>query len=55
MARRVRTPGSLASPQRRALLRAAGCAAAPALVGCSRERDNVVRFWAMGREGEVVA
>lgn len=55
MARRVRAPDRLASPQRRALLRAAtGCAAAPALVGCSRERDSAVRFWAMGREGEVV-
>jgi multiple sugar transport system substrate-binding protein len=40
---------------RRSLLRAAACAAAPALAGgCSRERDTTVRFWAMGREGEVV-
>jgi multiple sugar transport system substrate-binding protein len=38
---------------RRALLRAAACAA-PALAGCSRDRGATVRFWAMGREGEVL-
>ncbi len=34
---------------------AAGCLAAPALVGCKRtDRHSPIRFWAMGREGEVV-
>lgn len=28
--------------------------AAPAVVGCAPSRDSTVRFWAMGREGEVV-
>src|SRR5512143_392007 len=45
---------STADPARRALLRAAPAIAAPAVVGCARSRDSTVRFWAMGREGEVV-
>lgn len=28
--------------------------AAPALIGCARKTDAPLRFWAMGREGEVV-
>jgi multiple sugar transport system substrate-binding protein len=52
MACRIREPS--ADRKRRALLRAAVGAAAPALGGCARERDTAVRFWAMGREGEVV-
>jgi multiple sugar transport system substrate-binding protein len=39
--------------KRRTLLGAAACSV-PMLAGCSRERDTSVRFWAMGREGEVV-
>ena len=53
MACRTREPS--ADRKRRVLLRAAVGAAAPALAaGCARERDATVRFWAMGREGEVV-
>lgn len=37
---------------RRTLL--ASAIAAPALVGCGRKTDGPLRFWAMGREGEVV-
>jgi multiple sugar transport system substrate-binding protein len=41
--------------KRRVLLRAAASAVAPlAAGGCTRESDSTVRFWAMGREGEVV-
>lgn len=41
---------------RRVALRcAAGAAAAVALPGCSRHEAGTLRFWAMGREGEVVA
>ena len=53
-------PPILAStpPLRRRLLQAgvAGLAAlaAPALVGCGRKFDGPLRFWAMGREAEVV-
>jgi multiple sugar transport system substrate-binding protein len=51
----VRAVDSSNNPNRRALLRAAAGAAAAALApGCSREHDAPVRFWAMGREGEVV-
>lgn len=41
---------------RRRLLQAAGLGAlaAPALVGCGRKSEGPLRFWAMGREGEVV-
>jgi multiple sugar transport system substrate-binding protein len=40
---------------RRALLRGAGGAcAALALAACTRSGDRTLRFWAMGREGEVV-
>jgi multiple sugar transport system substrate-binding protein len=39
---------------RRALLRAAAVCGAPALAGCRRSDTSTVRFWAMGREGEVV-
>ncbi|HTT13969.1 MAG TPA: sugar ABC transporter substrate-binding protein [Burkholderiaceae bacterium] len=43
------------NPRRRALLRAAAYAVAPAVAaGCTRARDDTVRFWAMGREGEVL-
>jgi len=38
---------------RRALLRSAG-ACALAVAGCTRSGDRALRFWAMGREGEVV-
>src|SRR5882724_4257434 len=55
MACRVRTIDSSNHLKRRVLLRAAAAASAAALApGCSREPDATVRFWAMGREGEVV-
>jgi len=38
--------------RRRDLLTAAGAAA---LAGCARDADKTLRFWAMGRESEVVA
>lgn len=38
--------------RRRSLLTAAGAAA---LAGCAQERGTTLRFWAMGRESEVVA
>jgi multiple sugar transport system substrate-binding protein len=41
------------SHQRRTLLRAAACAVPAFTAACSRSRDTTVRFWAMGREGEV--
>lgn len=41
------------SPRRRALLHA-GAACTLALAGCTRSGDRALRFWAMGREGEVV-
>ena len=41
-------------PRRRLLLAAAGGLAAPALLGCGRKAEGPLRFWAMGREGEVV-
>ena len=51
-------PPSATPPPRRRALQAglAGLAtlAAPALVGCSRKANGPLRFWAMGREGEVV-
>jgi len=51
----VRTIDSSNHLKRRVLLRAAAAASAAALApGCSREPDSTVRFWAMGREGEVV-
>ena len=51
----VRAIDSSNDRKRRALLRAAAGAAAAALApGCAREPDATVRFWAMGREGEVV-
>ena len=39
---------------RRALLRAAAGACSLALAACARPGDRALRFWAMGREGEVV-
>jgi multiple sugar transport system substrate-binding protein len=39
---------------RRTVLRAAGGACTLALAGCTRSADRSLRFWAMGREGEVV-
>ena len=45
------------NPGRRALSAlglATAALGAPALVGCSRKSDGPLRFWAMGREGEVV-
>jgi len=57
-AMRVGTPPSATPPPRRRALQAglAGLAtlAAPALVGCTRKASGPLRFWAMGREGEVV-
>ncbi len=50
---------SPASPPRRRLLQAGAAAlvapavVAPALVGCGGKADGPLRFWAMGREGEV--
>jgi multiple sugar transport system substrate-binding protein len=40
--------------RRRVVLRAAGSACTLALAGCTRSADRSLRFWAMGREGEVV-
>jgi multiple sugar transport system substrate-binding protein len=40
--------------RRRALLRGAAGACAAALAACTRPGDRALRFWAMGREGEVV-
>jgi len=55
MASYVRAIDSSNDRKRRALLRAAGGVTAAALApGCAREPDATVRFWAMGREGEVV-
>jgi multiple sugar transport system substrate-binding protein len=39
---------------RRRVLRAAASACSLALAGCARVGDQPLRFWAMGREGEVV-
>ncbi|HEU5297806.1 MAG TPA: sugar ABC transporter substrate-binding protein [Burkholderiaceae bacterium] len=39
---------------RRALLRGAAGACTVALAACTRPGDRALRFWAMGREGEVV-
>ncbi|MFI4932478.1 MAG: sugar ABC transporter substrate-binding protein, partial [Burkholderiales bacterium] len=39
---------------RRAVLRVAAGACTLALAGCTRSGDRPLRFWAMGREGEVV-
>ncbi len=39
---------------RRAVLRAAAGACSLALAGCTRSSSRTLRFWAMGREGEVV-
>ncbi len=39
---------------RRTWLGAAGATAVLGSAGCGRAQDNAVRFWAMGREGEVV-
>jgi multiple sugar transport system substrate-binding protein len=41
-------------PGRRALLRVAAGACTLALAGCTRPGERALRFWAMGREGEVV-
>jgi multiple sugar transport system substrate-binding protein len=41
--------------RRRVVLRAAGSACTLALAGCTRSADRSLRFWAMGREGEVVS
>jgi multiple sugar transport system substrate-binding protein len=40
--------------RRRVVLRAAGSACTLALAACTRSADRSLRFWAMGREGEVV-
>ena len=40
--------------RRRVVLHAAGSACTLALVSCTRSADRSLRFWAMGREGEVV-
>ena len=40
--------------RRRAVLRVAAGACTLALAGCTRPGDRALRFWAMGREGEVV-
>ena len=50
---RVRAFDRSPDPQRRTLLRAAACVVPAFTAGCSRGRDTTVRFWAMGREGEV--
>src|SRR5262245_39027315 len=39
---------------RRALLRGAVAAGTVALAACTRPENRALRFWAMGREGEVV-
>ena len=41
-------------PGRRAVLRAAAGACSLALAACTRSSNRPLRFWAMGREGEVV-
>lgn len=41
-------------PRRRLLQVGLATLAAPALVGCGRKAGGPLRFWAMGREGEVV-
>ena len=47
-------PTSIANPSRRRWLGAsAALAGAAALPGCGKAGDNRLRFWAMGREGEV--
>lgn len=43
-----------ACTRRAALAAGASIVAAPALVGCGRQAAEPLRFWAMGREGEVV-
>src|SRR5262245_65275397 len=43
-----------AGSARRAVLRGAVGACAVALAACKRPGDRALRFWAMGREGEVV-
>jgi multiple sugar transport system substrate-binding protein len=53
MTARVRAFDRSPDPQRRTLLRAAACAVPAFTTACSRGRDTTVRFWAMGREGEV--
>src|SRR5215470_4160959 len=50
---RVRAFRRSPDPQRRTLLRAAACAVPALTASCSRGHDATVRFWAMGREGEV--
>jgi multiple sugar transport system substrate-binding protein len=42
-------------PRRRLLQAGAAALAAPALLGCSGKGDGPLRFWAMGREGEVAS
>jgi len=44
---------STALPRRRLLQAGAAALAAPALIGCNGQADGPLRFWAMGREGEV--
>jgi len=39
---------------RRQLMRGVACACTLALAGCTRSDTRTLRFWAMGREGEVV-
>ena len=43
-----------AGPRRRLLQAGLASLAAPALLGCGRKSDGPLRFWAMGREAEVV-
>jgi multiple sugar transport system substrate-binding protein len=50
----VRDTPPPALPRRRLLQAGAAALAAPALVGCGNGSDAPLRFWAMGREAEVV-
>ena len=47
-------PPCIDPPRRRLLQAGLATLAAPALLGCGRKRDGPLRFWAMGREAEVV-
>ena len=51
---RIRVIDASINPKRRLLLRAAATVAPALACGCTRSSDAGVRFWAMGREGEVV-
>ena len=54
MRRRPAIPGMPVDGRARRKLLCATGAATLALAGCTRASDRVLRFWAMGREGEVV-